>query len=166
MVTAALPDGGTGLFMVTADADGLSRSVYPTHDGGRAARIPFGSTPAEALGDGADATVALGRSSTPRASPRGRGARPVSALTATRDYLTSRKQFGVTLKTFQALTFRAADMYVALELTRSMVLWATMVLAEGSPEEGSVAASRAGLQVGPPASGSGRRRSSCTAGSG
>ena len=69
------------------------------------------------------------------------------ALSATRDYLTSRKQFGVTLNTFQALTFRASDMYVDLELTRSLVLWATMVLADGSPEEASVAASRAALQV-------------------
>ena len=69
------------------------------------------------------------------------------ALSATRDYLTSRKQFGVTLNKFQALTFRAADMYVDLELTRSLVLWATMVLADGSPEEASVAASRAALQV-------------------
>ncbi len=71
------------------------------------------------------------------------------ALEDTRSYLTSRKQFGVTLNTFQALTFRAADMYVALELTRSIVLWATMVLAsEASDEEKSVAASRAALQVG------------------
>ena len=74
------------------------------------------------------------------------------ALSATRDYLTSRKQFGVTLNKFQALTFRAADMYVDLELTRSLVLWATMVLADWLrrdrlPEEASVAASRAALQV-------------------
>ena len=56
-------------------------------------------------------------------------------------------EFGVTLNTFQALTFRAADLYVSLELARSMALWATMVLADGSPEEASVAASRAALQV-------------------
>ena len=52
------------------------------------------------------------------------------ALDATTTYLTSRKQFGVTLNTFQALTFRAADMYVSLELARSLVTWATMVLAD------------------------------------
>ena len=74
-----------------------------------------------------------------------------AALEATRDYLTSRKQFGVPLKTFQALTFRAADMYVDLELTRSTVLWATMVLdaasADGDWAPVVEAASRAGLQV-------------------
>ena len=41
-----------------------------------------------------------------------------SQVRATTDYLTSRKQFGVTLNTFQALTFRAADMYVSLELAQ------------------------------------------------
>ena len=40
-----------------------------------------------------------------------------TALRATTEYLKSRKQFGVTLNTFQALTFRAADMYVSQELT-------------------------------------------------
>ena len=47
-------------------------------------------------------------------------------LAATTSYLTSRKQFGVTLNTFQALTFRAADMYVSLELAHSSCDWATM----------------------------------------
>jgi alkylation response protein AidB-like acyl-CoA dehydrogenase len=68
------------------------------------------------------------------------------ALDATTSYLTSRKQFGVTLNTFQALTFRAADLYVSLELARSLTLWATMVLA-GSPADAGPAASRAALQV-------------------
>ena len=69
------------------------------------------------------------------------------ALSATTEYLRSRKQFGVPLSTFQALTFRAADMYVSLELARSITLWATMVLADGSDEEVADAAARAGLQV-------------------
>lgn len=149
VVTAALPDGGTGLFAVTADAAGLSRTGYPTHDGGRAALVTFDGTPADALGDGADATAVVERVlDQARVAASAEALGLISeALSATRDYLTSRKQFGVTLNKFQALTFRAADMYVDLELTRSLVLWATMVLADGSPEEASVAASRAALQV-------------------
>ena len=54
-----------------------------------------------------------------------------SQVRATTDYLKSRKQFGVPLKTFQALTFRAADMYVSLELARSIALWASLVLDAG-----------------------------------
>ena len=36
-----------------------------------------------------------------------------TALKLTTDYLTTRKQFGITLNRFQALTFRAADMYTS-----------------------------------------------------
>ena len=79
-------------------------------------------------------------------------------LPTTTEYLRSRKQFGVPLTTFQALTFRAADMYVSLELTHSMVDWATMVVAEARrrararsptpPRRVSVQVSRAGRHVG------------------
>jgi alkylation response protein AidB-like acyl-CoA dehydrogenase len=149
VVTAALPEGGTGLFTVGSDASGLSRVGYPTHDGGRTAAVRFDATPAEVLGAGGDATATVAQ-----VLDRGRVAAAAEALglmsealSSTRDYLTSRKQFGVTLNTFQALNFRAADMYVDLELTRSLVLWATMVAADGRPEEASAAASRAALQV-------------------
>ncbi len=73
------------------------------------------------------------------------------ALAATTDYLKSRKQFGVTLNTFQALNFRAADMYVSQELTHSIVDWATMVVAQsqdqGDPAKVADAAARVSLQV-------------------
>ncbi|MGA9872460.1 MAG: acyl-CoA dehydrogenase family protein, partial [Rhodococcus sp. (in: high G+C Gram-positive bacteria)] len=67
------------------------------------------------------------------------------ALRLTTDYLKARKQFGVPLAKFQALTFRAADMYVLLELARSMALYATMNLADDvvAPK----VASRAKLQI-------------------
>ena len=55
----------------------------------------------------------------------------------------------MTLNRFQALTFRAADMYTSLELTRSIVTWATMVLADddSDAEKKREAAARAKLQV-------------------
>ena len=150
VVSAALPDGGTGLFVVLPDADGLTRAGYPTHDGGRAARVTFASTPAEPLGvAGEDATATIsGALDAARIATCNEaiGAMEV-ALRATSEYLTSRKQFGVPLKTFQALTFRAADMYVSLELARSTALWASMVLAAGDPARTAEAAARAGLQV-------------------
>ncbi|MGI4860646.1 MAG: acyl-CoA dehydrogenase family protein [Janthinobacterium lividum] len=43
------------------------------------------------------------------------------ALWVTRDYLKTRKQFGVTLNTFQALQHRMSEMLIELELTRGMV---------------------------------------------
>jgi alkylation response protein AidB-like acyl-CoA dehydrogenase len=150
VVTAALPESGTGLFLVSPDVTGVSREGYPTHDGGRAARVGFESTPAVPLGDaGADQTSAIGAALDAgriAAANEAVGAMEV-ALSATSDYLKSRKQFGVTLNTFQALTFRAADMYVSLELARSVALWAAMVLASGDAATAHEAAYRAALQV-------------------
>ncbi|HEU5038934.1 MAG TPA: acyl-CoA dehydrogenase family protein [Nocardioides sp.] len=147
VVSAALPDGGTGLFVVPGpDA---TREGYATHDGGRAARVTFDGTAAVPLGAGGDATGIIARVldiARITAANEAVGLMEV-ALESTSAYLKSRKQFGVTLNTFQALTFRAADMYVSLELARSMALWATMVLDTESGEQASVAASRAALQV-------------------
>ncbi|MGA9746368.1 MAG: acyl-CoA dehydrogenase family protein, partial [Nocardioides sp.] len=128
---------------------GLSRAGYPTHDGGRAARVTFSDNPAEPLGAGGDAAVAIDRIHTISrivACHQALGAMEVS-LDATTSYLTSRKQFGVTLNKFQALTFRAADMYVSLELARSLTLWATLVLDSGHGDDTAEAAARASLQV-------------------
>jgi alkylation response protein AidB-like acyl-CoA dehydrogenase len=70
-----------------------------------------------------------------------------TALRLTTEYLRTRQQFGVTLNRFQNLTFRAADMYTAVELTRSTVTWAAMVAAAGDPAHVVEAAARAKLQV-------------------
>ncbi len=67
------------------------------------------------------------------------------SLELTVEYLKSRKQFGVPLATFQALTHRAADMYVQLELARSLVLYATTALADGIAD--AAIASRVKLQT-------------------
>ena len=127
----------------------MTRDGYATFDGGRAARVAFEGTPAVPLGEaGADQTAAIANAldgARVAAANEALGAMEF-ALDATSEYLKSRKQFGVPLKTFQALTFRAADMYVSLELARSVTAWATMVLASGSPEMADAAA-RAGLQV-------------------
>ena len=119
---------------------------YATHDGGRAARVSFDGTPAVPLGEPVDRTAAIARTldlARVAACSEAVGAMQV-ALDATTSYLTSRKQFGVTLNTFQALNFRAADMYVSLELATSLAAWATMVLAAGDDAAVADAASRAG----------------------
>lgn len=147
IVSAALEDGGTGLFVVSGSD--VQREGYKTHDGGRAARVSFDGTSAVPLGDGGDATGIIARAldaARVAACNEAVGLMEV-ALEMTASYLKSRKQFGVTLNTFQSLTFRSADMYVSLELARSMATWATMVLAEEGGEDASVAASRASLQV-------------------
>ncbi len=149
VVTALLPDGGTGVFLVEGDAEGLERTSYRTYDGGRAAKVALSSTPAAPLGEAVDRESAIGTIldiGRITAANEALGSMQ-TAMTMTTEYLKSRKQFGVTLNTFQALTFRAADMYVSLELASSMVQWATMVLLSGDPGKAADAARRASLQV-------------------
>lgn len=148
VVSAALPGGGTGLFLV--DGDGPERAGYQVYDGSRAARLAFEATPATPLGEpGADvsSSIAVVQDITRvMAANQALGAMQV-ALRSTTDYLKSRTQFGVPLSTFQALTFRAADMYVSQELTHSLVDWATMVVASGDTDAIADAAARVSLQV-------------------
>jgi alkylation response protein AidB-like acyl-CoA dehydrogenase len=148
LVVSAAVEGGTGLFLVQPEADGLTRTGYATFDGGRAARVAFDNTPATPLGEaGADQSAAIAATVARAQIAYGHeslGAMD-TALRTTTDYLKTRKQFGVPLMTFQALTFRAADMYVSLELARSTVSWATLVLLDGG--DATEAASRAKLQV-------------------
>jgi alkylation response protein AidB-like acyl-CoA dehydrogenase len=125
-------------------------TAYRTYDGGRAARLEFDRSAATPLGDGGDqsGTVALVRARAQVAACAEALGSMETALRLTTEYLRTRQQFGVTLNRFQALTFRAADMYTAVELTRSMVTWAAMVAAEvDDPAHVVEAAARAKLQV-------------------
>lgn len=148
VVSAALPDGGTGLFLV--DAGTVSRTTpYPTFDGQRGAQIDFDGAAAEPLGsEASDASEAI-RNAVIRIQSalcaEALGAME-EALRLTTDYLKTRKQFGVTLNKFQTLTQRAADMYVSLELARSMNLYAAISIADGNYDP--VIAARAKLQIG------------------
>jgi len=153
VVSAALPDGGTGLFLVDGDQKNtaVTRHGYPTFDGQRGAQIELESAPAQPLGSASQAEDAsrairdtLIRIQSALCS-EAVGAME-EALRLTTDYLKTRKQFGVTLNTFQALTQRAADMYVSLELARSMSFYAAMSIADGNLDP--VIASRAKLQIG------------------
>jgi len=65
-----------------------------------------------------------------------------SAMRLTTDYLKTRKQFGVPLAAFQALTHRAADMYVSLELARSSAMFLAMSVAEGDTDPATVSRAR------------------------
>ncbi|MGV9662993.1 acyl-CoA dehydrogenase family protein [Nocardia niigatensis] len=147
IVSAAL-DNGVGLFLVDPAQPGVRRAAYATHDGLRGADIEFEAVTAEPLGEPADARPAI------QAALAGAQAALCAeavgameeALRLTAEYLKTRKQFGVPLRTFQTLTQRAADMYVSLELARGMSMYASMSLADGIVDP--VVASRAKLRIG------------------
>jgi alkylation response protein AidB-like acyl-CoA dehydrogenase len=145
VVSAALDDNEVGLFVIGADS--VSSSGYRTFDGQRAVQLNLDSVAAQPLGSGGDATPALQRALIRHQSAlcaEAVGAMD-EALRLTTEYLPNRKQFGVPLSKFQALTQRAADMYVSLELARSMNLYAAMSIADGAYDP--VIAARAKLQI-------------------
>ncbi len=123
--------GGVGLFLVDASAPGLARRGYATQDGQRAAEITLTDVRVEAhdvIGDPEGAAPAIERVVDEAiAALCAEAVGTMSeALEITVDYLKTRKQFGVPIGSFQALQHRAADMVVALEQARSMMMLATM----------------------------------------
>jgi alkylation response protein AidB-like acyl-CoA dehydrogenase len=56
-----------------------------------------------------------------------------AALAVTADYLNTRQQFGAPIGTFQALQHKLADMVIATELARSILLYAMATLSDPDP---------------------------------
>lgn len=122
---------GLGLFLVAADAEGLSLTPYRLVDNHHAADLALQGADAELLATGADALAALNRATRHgivAVCAEMLGAMD-TAMWQARDYLQTRKQFGTTLSTFQALQHRMADMLIETELSRSMLYQALAALA-------------------------------------
>jgi len=144
---------GIGVFLVPADAKGITRKGYPTQDGLHAADITL--TGVEV---GADAALGDGENALPlieRVVDEARTALCAEAvglmdesLKTTVEYLKTRKQFGVPIGSFQILQHRAADMFVALEQARSMSMFATMAADFDSAKERADAVAAAKVQIG------------------
>jgi len=141
---------GIGLFLVSADAPGVTRRGYPTQDGMRAAEITLANAPAEALGDPAEALPILEQANDEMlAALCAEGVGVMAAMHAmTVDYLKTRKQFGRAIGENQVLQHRAVDMYVSLEQARSMALYAAMMASDPDPSERQRAMHAAKVQIG------------------
>jgi alkylation response protein AidB-like acyl-CoA dehydrogenase len=124
---------GIGLFLVPSDAKGLERRAYPTIDGQRASEVTL-----EGVRVGAEAVLGApdgGFALLDRVADLGIAALLSEAVGAmahlhatTLAYLKTRKQFGATLASFQALQHRMVDMFTNCEFARSMAAVATMAL--------------------------------------
>ncbi|MEY3253445.1 MAG: hypothetical protein RL227_2418 [Pseudomonadota bacterium] len=136
---------GLGLFLVRrADARVVG---YPTQDGARAADLHLADAPATLLQADAADTLA-------RAVDIGSAAVCAEAVglmdrlvAVTVDYMNTRKQFGATLSSFQALRHRVADVKMHLELGRSMSYYASLKLGEPPPQR-QRAVAQARVQLG------------------
>jgi pimeloyl-CoA dehydrogenase small subunit len=142
---------GIGLFVVDANARGVSRRGYPLQDGSRAAEIGFSAARAtEVLGDPDGALPVMEKIvDAAIAALCAEAVGVMSEMHATTvDYMKTRKQFGRAIGEFQALQHRAVDMYVALEQARSMSLYATMMADASDSAERRRAISAAKVQIG------------------
>ncbi|MRD46181.1 acyl-CoA dehydrogenase [Caenimonas koreensis DSM 17982] len=140
-------NGKMALFLVEKSASGVAARGYGTQDGSRAAEVAFKSSPATlvtsegqtALGHAVDIGIAA------------LCAEAVGVLDKTMDvtveYMNTRKQFGATLSSFQALKHRVADMKMQLELARSMSYYASLKL-NAPTDERRRALARAKYQLG------------------
>jgi alkylation response protein AidB-like acyl-CoA dehydrogenase len=143
---------GISVVVVDAAADGVRREAFVTVNGERAADIWFENVrlPATAvLGEMGAALEAL-EATIDRAAlavcAEAVGAMQIS-LAKTVEYSKIRKQFGVSLSTFQALQHRMARMFMEVEQAKSILVMAAMALDQAggrAPKALSAAKSRIG----------------------
>jgi pimeloyl-CoA dehydrogenase small subunit len=143
---------GITLFLVDANAAGVSRRGFPTQDGLRGAAISLGSV--EVPESAVLGTVDQGAELIDRVTDIAIAAvcaEAVGAMAAlhelTLEYLKTRKQFGVTIGSFQVLQHRAVDMFTALETARSMEYFAAMMANSEDARERRAAISAAKIQI-------------------
>jgi alkylation response protein AidB-like acyl-CoA dehydrogenase len=141
--------GADALYLVKADAAGVTRRELVTADSRGAADISFAGAAAEKMNGGADIIDAiLDRARIGLAAEMVGAASEAFEITS--EYLKTRKQFGQVIGGFQALQHRAAKLFTDLELTRSCVLAALDALdrnANNVAEYASFAKARASETV-------------------
>ncbi|MBC7706583.1 alkylation response protein AidB-like acyl-CoA dehydrogenase [Variovorax sp. GrIS 2.14] len=127
---------GNTLWLLDANAPGVTRQTYPLLDGRGGATVSFDAAQATPLGgtEPTDLQYALWLAALATAADS-HGAMS-AAFDLTLDYLKTRRQFGHPLGTYQALQHRAVDMYVALGESRAVLDQAIESLQAGAPDAG------------------------------
>ena len=159
LVVSARVSGGTrdadgiGLFIVDARAPGVTRRGYWNQDATRSAEISFSKVKVDAahvLGEPGKGLPVIERvidEAIAALCAEAVGGMSV-AHADTVDYLKTRKQFGVTIGSFQSLQHRAVEMFVFLEQARSITFFATMMASEADAKERARAMAAAKVQIG------------------
>ena len=144
---------GVSLFVVPANADGISRRDYPTVDAFRASEITFDSValPAESLlgaaGEGLEIIEQVIDEAILAVGAEAVGCMEV-LYKATVEYCKTREQFGQPIGKFQVLQHRMVDMFMEHEQAKSLMFMAAMRMAEGYGDEAKKAVSAFKVQVG------------------
>ena len=129
-------ENGITLFAVSSNSAGIGRQDYATVDAHQAAEITLKDVHVESgcilgeVGQGYATFEAVIDEATLAVC-----AEAVGILKTMHDktveYAKNRVQFGVPIGSFQALQHRMVDMLMACEQTQSLLLWATMLTADG-----------------------------------
>lgn len=139
-LVSAMHAGTSALVLVDARAAGLRLEPARLIDGSSAATIHFDGAPATLLAANGDALLTrlaalhlIGLCAEAAGIAR-------AACDQTFAYLTTRKQFGMPLASFQALQHRAADMHIAAEEARVLAARAADLFDHGSTAAARLAA--------------------------
>jgi acyl-CoA dehydrogenase len=134
-IVSARTDSGLSLFLVPADAPGVTVERYPTLDIGAAARVTFDQVSVDndrLLGELNEGEALLDRILD--VARIGCAAELLGiaqeSFERTLGYVKERKQFGVPIGSFQALQHRAAHLFGEIEMSKSLVLKALQSLDE------------------------------------
>lgn len=146
-------EDGVSVFVVDANADGVSRRDYPTVDGMRASEVTL-----EDVKVGADCLLGeegQGLAIIERVIDDGImavGSEAVGCMEVlykdTVEYCKTREQFGQPIGKFQVLQHRMVDMFMEHEQSKSLMYMAAMRMDEGYGPEAQKAVSAFKVQVG------------------
>lgn len=152
LIVSAQLDHGLGLFLVSADADGLTREIYTLVDGAAAADLVLRDVRVEfdALIVQGSAAEALISKACDRAN-LALMAQAVGAMESVLEvccaYIKERKQFGQLIGKFQALQHIMADMFVSTHQSRS-ILYRALSKIDNDAKERQAAISAAKIVIG------------------
>lgn len=147
LIVSATLESGLALFVVDADAKGVTQRAYPMIDGRHAADVDFDGVRLDGTallcsGPAADEILdeAIDRLRVFEVAEALGAMERVMELTA--EHIRNRKQFGQPLAAFQALQHRMAEMFIEVQETRS-ALYHALANAEETPARRNAAVSSA-----------------------
>lgn len=147
-IVSALTEDGTALYLVDRDAKGLELHATPRVDGGFWGELSLDKVPVQPAAEVAGGT--LGPTLLERMLDEARLAASAElvglmshALDISVEYIKVREQFGRPVGSFQALQHRAVDLFVLVEVCRSVLMQATTLFDEtNDAAKRTIAASR------------------------
>ncbi len=142
LVSARDITGSIGLYLVPADAEGLTVRNYRMTDGSVASDLVLNKVTAEPMAGGMAALAATLAQARLAICAELVGLMGMM-FDATLDYIKTRKQFGQAIGSFQAIQHRMADNYARVELSRSQLYRAVATDRDDPGREAAITGAKA-----------------------